>query len=97
MTCQLCREDRAYKICIVKQAAPRIPQHGSKSYGVLVGQARAAQVGAPLTMVPDLAAYEGGAGARLGLAGAHQRVNAALAVALAGAWEARYAAEHKVW
>ncbi len=76
------------------------PSHSpawSKSYGVLVGQARAAQVGAPLTMVPDLAAYEGGAGARLGLAGAHQRVNAALAVALAGAWEARYAAEHKVW
>ena len=65
------------------------PMQGS----VLARQTRAAQVGAPLTLVPDLAAYEGGAGLKLGLAGAHQRVNAALAVALAGAWEARNAAE----
>jgi folylpolyglutamate synthase len=48
-------------------------------------------VGAPLTVVPELGAYEGGASLALGLAGAHQRVNAALAVALAAAWEAQHA------
>ena len=54
-------------------------------------QARAEEVGAPLTVVPALDVYEGGASLPLGLAGAHQRVNAALAVALAAAWEAQHA------
>lgn len=51
-------------------------------------------MGAPLSLAPALADFEAGGSApgvpvRLGLAGAHQRGNAALAVALAAAWEAR--------
>lgn len=62
--------------------------HTQERYAAM--QAKAKEVGAPLTLVPDLEQYEGGAGLRLGLAGAHQRINAALAVALAAAWEARH-------
>ena len=57
----------------------------------LAVQARAEEVGAPLTVVPSLERYEGGADLPLGLAGAHQRVNAALAISLAAAWEAQHA------
>ena len=42
-------------------------------------------------MVPGLDEYLGGANIDLGLAGQHQRINAALAVSLAAAWEARRA------
>ena len=48
-------------------------------------------MGAPLSLAPALAEYEAGGAppVRVGLAGEHQRGNAALAVALAAAWEAR--------
>jgi len=54
-------------------------------------QEKAAAVGAPLGLAPALAEYEAGDAppVRIGLAGEHQRGNAALAVALAAAWEAR--------
>lgn len=54
-------------------------------------QAKAKSVGAPLTVVPSLEEYEGGADLELGLAGQHQRSNAALAICLAAAWEAERA------
>lgn len=59
----------------------------------LHAQAKAAAAGAPLSLVPPLEEYEGSGAPRvqLGLAGRHQRGNAALAVALAAAWEARVA------
>jgi len=57
----------------------------------VVVQAKAKRVGAPLTVVPDLEQYEGGATLELGLAGQHQRSNAALAIRLAAAWEAQRA------
>jgi folylpolyglutamate synthase len=56
----------------------------------------AARAGVPLGVVRPLADYKIAPGAppvTLGLAGEHQRVNAALAVALAGAFEARAAAD----
>ncbi|PRW33995.1 folylpolyglutamate synthase isoform X1 [Chlorella sorokiniana] len=49
---------------------------------------RAAAVGAPLTVVRPWEAYQGSSAVRLGLAGDHQKLNAALALALAGTWEA---------
>ena len=48
-------------------------------------------MGTSLSVVPGLDEYVGGANADLGLAGQHQRINAALAVSLAAAWEARHA------
>lgn len=54
-------------------------------------QAKAKSVGAPLTVVPSLEEFEGGAELELGLAGQHQRSNAALAISLAAAWEAQWA------
>lgn len=53
-------------------------------------RAVAGQVGAPLAPPPRLASFAtpGGAPLRMGLAGAHQATNAALAVQLAAAWEA---------
>ena len=48
---------------------------------------RAAAVGAPLALVRAWADYRGAEDVALGLAGEHQKLNAALAVALAGAWE----------
>lgn len=55
----------------------------------------AARVGVPLALVRPLGDYkvvDGGDPVTLGLAGEHQRVNAGLAVALAGAFDARAAA-----
>lgn len=49
---------------------------------------RAAAVGAPLAVVRPWEAYQGASAVRLGLAGEHQKLNAALALALAGTWEA---------
>ena len=54
-------------------------------------QDKAREVGTSLTVAPPLEEYVGGAGLDLGLAGQHQRINAALAVTLAAAWEARHA------
>ena len=48
-------------------------------------------MGTSLSVVPGLDEYLGGASVDLGLAGQHQRINAALAVSLAAAWEARRA------
>ena len=48
-------------------------------------------MGTSLSVVPGLDEYLGGANIDLGLAGQHQRINAALAVSLAAAWEARRA------
>ena len=48
-------------------------------------------MGTSLSVVPGLDEYLGGANVDLGLAGQHQRINAALAVSLAAAWEARRA------
>ncbi len=48
---------------------------------------RAAAVGAPLAVVRPWEAYQGASAVRLGLAGDHQKLNAALALALAGTWE----------
>ena len=64
----------------------------------LHAQAKAAAAGAPLSLVPPLEEYEGSGAPRvqLGLAGRHQRGNAALAVALAAAWEARAAGALRV-
>lgn len=53
-------------------------------------QDKAREVGTSLSVAPSLDEYVGGAGLELGLAGQHQRVNAALAVSLAAAWEAKY-------
>jgi folylpolyglutamate synthase len=55
----------------------------------------AKKVGTSLQLSRPLEDYEmeDGAALQLGLAGAHQRVNASLAVALAAAWEAAYATE----
>ena len=49
----------------------------------------AAEVGASLALTPPLDAYAAGSAPTLGLPGAHQRVNAALAVALTRAFEER--------
>ena len=54
-------------------------------------QNKAREVGTSLSVAPSLEEYVGGAGLDLGLAGQHQRVNAALAVSLAAAWEAKHA------
>jgi len=59
--------------------------------GCVLYQDKAREVGTSLTVAPPLDEYLGGADLDLGLAGQHQRVNAALAVTLAAAWEARYA------
>lgn len=48
---------------------------------------RAAAVGTPLAQVRAWEDYAGAADVVLGLAGEHQKLNAALAVALAGTWE----------
>lgn len=51
---------------------------------------RAEEVGAPLSTVTPLAAYEGGEGPiTLGLAGPHQELNAALAIQLLRTWATR--------
>ena len=64
----------------------------------LHAQAKAAAAGAPLSLVPPLEEFEGSGAphVQLGLAGRHQRGNAALAVALAAAWEARAAGALRV-
>ena len=54
-------------------------------------QDKAREVGTSLSVAPPLEEYVGGADLDLGLAGQHQRINAALAVTLAAAWEARHA------
>ncbi len=54
-------------------------------------QDKAREVGTSLSVAPSLEEYVGGAELDLGLAGQHQRVNAALAVSLAAAWEAKHA------
>lgn len=51
-------------------------------------QLKAAEVGTPLTVVRPWENYANAVGVRLGLAGEHQKTNAALALALVGAWEA---------
>ncbi|KAL4436660.1 hypothetical protein ABPG75_003799 [Micractinium tetrahymenae] len=48
---------------------------------------KAAAVGAPLAVVRPWEGYAGAQGVALGLAGEHQKLNAALALALAGTWE----------
>jgi folylpolyglutamate synthase len=50
---------------------------------------KAEQAGTPLAVVRPWEGYWGAEGLELGLAGEHQKLNAALAVALAGAWEGR--------
>lgn len=74
----------AEKAGIFKPGVPAfsVPQPAEAA---AVVAAAAASVGAPLTLVAPLHAA-----VRLGLAGHHQRGNAALAVALAGAWERRH-------
>ena len=56
-------------------------------------QEKANAVGTPLREAPPLESFTDSAGTAsevlLGLAGEHQRVNAALAIALASTWEAR--------
>ena len=54
-------------------------------------QDKARELGTSLSIAPSLEEYVGGADLDLGLAGQHQRVNAALAVTLAAAWEAKHA------
>eukprot|EP00887_Chlorella_sp_A99_P007527 scaffold2.g7527.t1 len=51
-------------------------------------RAKAEQVGAPLAVVRPWESYANASSLRLGLAGEHQKVNAALALALVAAWEA---------
>ncbi|EIE20887.1 putative folylpolyglutamate synthetase [Coccomyxa subellipsoidea C-169] len=78
------------KAGILKPGCPAftVPQPAD---AMAVIEAKAKSVGAPLTVVPSLEEYEGGAVLELGLAGQHQRSNAALAISLAAAWEAQRA------
>ncbi|KAK9909332.1 hypothetical protein WJX75_000680 [Coccomyxa subellipsoidea] len=78
------------KAGILKPGCPAftVPQ---PTDAMAVIEAKAKSVGAPLTVVPSLEEFEGGAELELGLAGQHQRSNAALAISLAAAWEAQWA------
>ncbi|BDA42444.1 Folylpolyglutamate synthase [Coccomyxa sp. Obi] len=78
------------KAGILKPGCPAftVPQPDD---AMAVIEAKAKSVGAPLMVVPSLEEYEGGADLELGLAGQHQRSNAALAICLAAAWEAERA------
>ncbi len=77
------------KAGIFKEGAPAltVPQREDARATL---EAVAVEKGVDLAIVPPLSAYEGGQGVELGLAGAHQVENAALAVRLAAVWEARH-------
>lgn len=79
------------KAGILKPGVPAftVPQREDAAQAL---RERAAAVGAPLAVTRPWEAYAGAASTALGLAGEHQKVNAALALALAGAWEASLAA-----
>ena len=62
-------------------------------------QVKADAMGVPLTIAPPLDSYtqpDSSPVTALGLAGDHQRVNAALAIALAHVWESKYRGEEAV-
>ncbi|KAL4858122.1 Folylpolyglutamate synthase [Chlorella vulgaris] len=79
------------KAGIFKPAVPAftVPQREDAAEAL---HQRAAAVGTSLSLVRPWQAIQGAADVTLGLAGEHQKLNAALAVALAGAWEGRSAA-----
>ena len=80
---------RSCPICTTAAAACGSLAVGERLCALLQDKAR--EVGTSLSVAPPLEEYAGGADLDLGLAGQHQRINAALAVTLAAAWEARHA------
>lgn len=77
------------KAGIFKKGAPAltVPQRADAQETL---EAVAGEKGVDLAVVPPLSAYKGAQGIELGLAGAHQVENAALAVRLAAVWEASH-------
>lgn len=93
MPCRSLQEIAREKAGIFKAGRPAItvPQPADAAAAL---EERAAVAGASLRVAPSLDTYADGTGSPLhiGLPGAHQRVNASLAIALARAWEEQRAA-----